>query len=335
MKSYIDETLSFIESEEMREYLHGVHEQSNRKWPPRNFCSEIVSYAPAPLERKIPVLGLIAAQTEPDAEGDYKDPAKLAQQHRIALEERYNNPPGSMFRLRDWCYHEEGFDFGNAFFTDFDSAMRYMQELPKMDYDADYAEWLSYSIDKYIPGKNGALTEYCQWVLNASGDIWYFDYDISFEPEGWDDIFDYLGSNSSLPVPFQPGDIILADCRPFSKERRVLILDIGDNSDCCCVQCLYLLPNGKVRCNAFKHNSFHGPDENSHISGLYRAKLWCGELSKEEAPLATLSAAIKANQALGSEVQDWIWRNERFDRNAEDDVPGAYLDELLEYVRKK
>lgn len=41
MKTYIDEALSFIESEEMCDYLRN-----------HRLCAVVVSYAPAPIERK-------------------------------------------------------------------------------------------------------------------------------------------------------------------------------------------------------------------------------------------------------------------------------------------
>ena len=335
--NYIEETLKFIESEEMREYLReyfqSLPEKTARGWTGRYVCSEIVTFAPVSLEKKIPVLDLIAEQTEADPDNDYQDPAKFAQEMRIALDERYNNPPGTMFWLRDWHYHEEGCCYDDAFFTEFDAAVRYIKQ--QNEQNAEYLEdpetYYSHSIDKYIPGEDGVLEEYCQWVLNWSGEIWYFDYgDNKFEPDGWNDIMDYLGAHVNLPVPFEPGDIITADCRPFSRERRVLVMDIGDNSDCCAVQCLYLKPNGKMSVNAFKHNSFHSFEENSHISGLYRAARYHGELPEDEAVLGVITAAIKADSSLGIKMRDYIWYNEVYDKDDDNDCPGAVWEQFKE-----
>lgn len=329
MLSYLDETLKFIESEEMREHLRKCFSQSTHDW--WRTCAEIVALAPAPIEKKIPVLNLIAEQTVYDPEWDYQYPLKLAKSARTALNERYDNPPGTVFWLRDWHYSDEGCYFGDAFFYDFDAAVRYIGEQQKECGDPDDPNYLSHSIDKYISGENGIMVEYCQWILNLSGEIWYFDYGNSkFEPEDWEELLDYGGNGLYLPVPFKPGDIVMADCRPFAKEKRVVILEIGDD-DCCGLQCLFMRPNGKMSVGAFKHNSFlRGLDENSHISGLYRVALWTLELPEEEAPLAAISAAVKANTALGSDIWGYVVEHKTYDKDDENDVPGAVWAELKE-----
>lgn len=306
MQTYLEETLKFIESEEMRAYLRKVAPEwlERGRWG-RHTCAEIVSSAPAPLERKIPVLELIAEQTQA-GENDFEDPAKFAKQSRLAFDEQDNNPPGTIFWLKDFYYSEEGCDF---FFTDFDAAIRFIKEQLADNEYPDFHEYQSYAICKLIPGEKGTMIEYCHWILNFSGEIWYFDY-FDGEPEDWEYLFDWTGASLNLPVPFTPGDVILADCRPFAKERRVLILGIGDNSDCCAVQCLYPLPNGKLDNGAFKHNRFLHRPESSHISGLYRAARWTGELTVQEAPLAIIGKAVKANPALGSDISEYIYENE-------------------------
>jgi len=328
MKEYIEETLKFIESDEMQSYLRECIAQSDWDW--RTYCAEIVSFAPAPLERKIPVLDLIAMQTVKVRESNYDDPAIHAKSSRIALDERYNNPPGTMFWLRDWYYHEEGCIFDDAFFSDFDAAIRFIQEQQAETGEPDNCEYLSHSIDKYIPGEDGKLEEYCTWILNSMGEIWYFDYkNNKYKPDDWQSIFDYGGDSLYIPVPFQPGDIITADCRPFAKELHVLILEIGDH-DCCGLQCIFIYPNGKMYIAAFKHNSFLRGRflEGSHISGLYRAACYQGDLKPDEAPLSIISNAIKANPALGSIIWNYIFENETYDKDDDNDYPGVTWEQL-------
>ena len=334
MKSYIEESLKFIESDEMRNYLMSVNLKG---WINRSKCASIVCFAPASLERKIPVLELIAEQTEIDEKHfELHDPAKYAKQMRIALDERYNNPPGTVFWLQDWYYYEKGCMYGDAFFSEFDAAIRFIKE--ENDRNAEHHEnpedYYSHSIIKCIPGENGILLEYCEWILSHSGDIWYFDYDYNnkFAPEDWDDIFDYCGLNSNLPVPFQPGDIVIADCSPFSSKRKVLIVDIGDNHDCCAIQCLYLVPNGKFRFSAFKHNSFHLLfRENSHISALYRAKKYNGELTEEEAPLGLISEAIKNDPSIWERMLEYNSKNEHYNHDDENDYHGVKWEPFKEH----
>lgn len=305
MQTYLEETLKFIESEDMRVYLRKVAPEWLGKglWC-RRTCVQIVSSAPAPLERKISVLELIAEQTQA-GENDFEDPAKFAKQSRLAFDEQDNNPLGTIFWLKDRYYFEEGCDF---FFTDFNSAIRFIKEQLAENEQPNIHESQSYAICKLIPGEKGTMIEYCRWILNYLGELWYFHY-IEGRPEDWEDLFDCTGGSLNLPVPFTPGDVILADCRPFAKERRVLILEIGDNSDCCAVQCLYLLPNWRLNMSAFKHNSFLRSPERSYISGLYRAARWIGELTEQEAVFAIIGKAIKENPALGSDIWKYIYEN--------------------------
>ena len=48
----------------------------------------------------------------------------------------------------------------------------------------------------------------------------------------------------NLPVPFHAGDIVTIDCRPFAPVSHAVILEVGDNCDCCCLQALYYAGNG-------------------------------------------------------------------------------------------
>lgn len=314
MKTYFEETLKFIESEEMRDYLRTRADWLCSGERSRIICSEIVSRAPATLERKIPVLELIAEQTEDNPEWDYQNPAKLAKAARTALAERYDTiPPGTVFLLRDWHYSEPA-HHEYELFTDFDAAARDIAEYEGVLEESPHNDrsMASYTIEKYIPGEDGKMAEYCQWILNSSGEIWYFDYEHDFKPEDWKKLYDYIG-DLRLPLPFQPGDIILADCRPFAREKRVLFMGCdGDEDDCCAAQCLFILPNGRISIGAFNHNAFLSPldDENSHVSGHYRAALYDGELSEHEAPLAVIGTALKSNPALFKDIHTYIIKHD-------------------------
>jgi hypothetical protein len=87
MKTYLEETLKFIESEEMRDYLRTNLELIWGDYMGKT-CAEIVAYAPAPLEEKIPALELIAEQAEYDTERKYSNPAKFAKAAQRAFYEQ-------------------------------------------------------------------------------------------------------------------------------------------------------------------------------------------------------------------------------------------------------
>ncbi len=71
MQTYIEETLAFIELTEMREYMLEYTDKLDG-----HDYAKIVAYAPAPIERKIPVLDLIAEQS--GYTDDYYNPVKIA-----------------------------------------------------------------------------------------------------------------------------------------------------------------------------------------------------------------------------------------------------------------
>lgn len=311
---YIEASLVFLESKEMRDYLRG--ELPKLRWHAMD-CADIVAYAPAPIERKLIALERIVREAEPelawDGEPYTKYAADFAKSCRMALEERYSGPDGAMFWLQAGSYDEDMYDcildsdysFYTTFFTEFDAAIRYLEKLAGEEPDTYGFEGLSYTITKYVPDGKGGLNEHCTWYLNNARELWYFDYDKA--PKGFKSLLDYLGSGPNLPVPFQPGDIVTADCLPYARPRRVLILEVGDNRDCCCLQVLSIGEGGRLFTGAFKHNSFlcH-TDDGSRVSGLYRAARWTGGLDAEEEPFAVLSPLLRARPELGIEIWEFI-----------------------------
>lgn len=312
MPSYLKASLAFLESEEMQDYLL---KELPGDYNMQRYCTQIVAYAPAPIERKLPVLEQIARENGPAPDGrDFwkNDAARFVQSCRTALEERYSTPAGAMFHLQDYRYSKNGPLFDHAYFTDFDAALSCPQKQDPEFFEDTSLEGLSYSITKYIPNGQGQLTEHCTWYLNGSLELWYFDYGDDWPGKYRDrePLFDYLGDSPNLPVPFQPGDIVSVDCLPYAKPRRVLILEVGDNRDCCCLQALSIRKKGRMEMGALKHNDFLRGKEHSHISGLYRARRWNGELPAREYPFAFLSPLIHARPALGQEIWDYMYARE-------------------------
>ncbi|MDE6280822.1 MAG: hypothetical protein K2M15_03370 [Oscillospiraceae bacterium] len=310
MQSYLEASLAFLESEEMRNYLR--EELPKFPWVAQ-YCAKIVVYAPAPIEQKLPVLEQIIQEAGPELAFDGEPftvcAARFAHSCRTALKERHSGPEGVMFRLlTSSCDEDKSCPFDQAFFTEFDAALRYLEQL-ETECPEDYTfEGLSYTITKYVPSNKGELKEYCTWYLNNARELWYFEYVYDNYPDDWEDLLDYGGDSLNLPVPFQPGDIIVADCLPYAAPRRILILEVGDNRDCCCLQALSINKDSYLSTGAIKHNSFLSPSENSHISALYRARRWTGELSAEEEPFAVLSPLIHARSEFGSEIWDYFYR---------------------------
>jgi len=311
MKAYFEEALKLIESKEIRDYLRTRADLFYSGWKGMYKCAEIVTHAPASIEKKIIILELIAEQVECNPNHFYYEPFNLLKEARIVLFERYNNiPPGTVFQLRIFKYNELINVYYNELFTTFDAALLEIKNHNDDYNNPDRTYFISYSLTKYIPGDDGKMNEYCLWIMNALGEIWYFEYlDTIYEPDDWADMF-YCSCDLILPVPFKPGDIITVDLRPFAKIGRVLIINTGNNEDCCALQCMAVKPNGKICVTAFNHIYYFKPYKNIFLSGLYRAVCQEGKLSKHEMPLATLSDILKKTPEFANNIQNFM--HERF-----------------------
>jgi hypothetical protein len=86
--NYIDVTLKLIKSEEMREHLR----TTDWAFAKRESYTAIVTNAPAPLEKKIPVLDLIAEQTKsnPEDENEFNS-AKTAKQFLASFNREFSD----------------------------------------------------------------------------------------------------------------------------------------------------------------------------------------------------------------------------------------------------
>ena len=305
----LEKVLEFIESEEMRDYLRETLPKSRAVL---SSCADIVAYAPAPIERKLPLLEQIAHYA--DAAPDKTEPweARFTRVCRAALEERYSGSAGAVFWLQDYYSNERGYYFCDAFFTGFDAALDFLAKEAEKDPESFLDPQVSYTITKLIPGIGAQFKEYCVWYLNNTRELWYFDYCSNELLLSQSALIDYRGADLNLPIPFEPGDIVTVDCLPYALPRRVLIVEIGDNHDCCCVQALSIHENGRLRVGAFKHNMFFDR-ETSLVSGLYRARRYDGPLTDEEEPFAVLSPLLKERPDLGAKIPSCMWKSERSD----------------------
>ena len=86
-------------------------------------------------------------------------------------------------------------------------------------------------------------------------------------------------SDLNLPVPYQPGDVLVIDCRPYAPGAFYCRLkEVGD--DCCGIQCEYVNSEGEIETGALKHGDyfFNHREVYQYLSPLYKAKI----VSKDE-----------------------------------------------------
>lgn len=130
--------------------------------------------------------------------------------------------------------------------------------------------------------------------------------------------------DDNLPVPFKAGDIIEIQDMPFVRKRHALILDVGDNWDCCSVWQAYIDKTGKICTNALKHGDIF--DSWYSTSPLYSAKTFDGVLEGEEDSLYTIQRFINTIP----EAEDrWHQMFEVFNYISENEISCKELTEEL------
>lgn len=158
--------------------------------------------------------------------------------------------------------------------------------------------------EKWSPdGKGGLKNDYDFHILGT--EICYADYYGSSRHLEKD--YCSMNPDLNLPVPFHAGDIVTIDCRPAAPVGHVVILEVGDNWDCCCLQALGRGKDGRWKIGAVKHADFP-PRRWPIFSPLYRITTFCGQLPEEERLLETVSRYIEGNEKKGAALWEAIHR---------------------------
>ncbi|MCL1995023.1 MAG: hypothetical protein FWG63_02365 [Defluviitaleaceae bacterium] len=212
-------------------------------------------------------------------------------------------------------------------FLTYESAIKWIHKETKKNCEL-YSETLEqcanriwYEVEKFVPDENGELELKITWTLNAQAEIMFFEIDYAYDKkykisgcvddEDSDSLawFHWEGNEelAYVPVPFDFGDIITIDMRPFYEEYRAVVVRLGDNCDCCSVACIYCDEDGFLHCSTLKHNL---SGTLTKVSPLYRAEVFKGDLPENEKVLAIISEAIKKIPSTEKTEKDGsIWRN--------------------------
>ena len=330
--------LELIESAEMRGYLKKAGDTL-----PLRVWLEAAAGAPAPLEKKLTVLErIVLAQTEPGARRLAEEYCRAAARALEALTRPQT--PGTVFQLVQVSAAEDSnrMERDDVFlFTEWKAAQAfaraYLDELYKDEPPEEKARsWYWYELTLCRPEEGGMLRPGpYTYLLSAAGEAWLFmrerpDGKATPQPE---EDFWWSGLSLNLPVPFRPGDILTVDCRPFAGPGRCLVLEVGDNRDCCCVQVLYPCPGGRADIGALKHGHCFCSGVVQILSPLYRVSRWTGQLPPEEVFLEPLSRKLHADPLLGPRLWTAIYRYElETDRLGGQSSSGIPVADLLALV---
>lgn len=287
-----EQVLSCIASSDMRKYLSDNY---------MDLCSwdliAIIVGSQKPLDFKLNLLKKLSELfphpfAELDSCYDFEPYVEL---YEAAISDMKPNAERTeVYLLTQYNYHETDGQESALYipFFSFDAAIQYIK--------TDVNDWLDWSRAESI---EEALTwfEIEKWVGNDRTSL-KATYTISKYGEIWDyrpvknDLHHEFGMDNALglylPVPFAAGDVITIDCRPFAPFKHGVIVSIGDNHDCCCVQCLYAKSDGTIDVGALKHSHVFDDGFTPYISPLYRAVIVQGQLPAEDDYFREIGEAI-------------------------------------------
>ena len=262
---------AFLPSLETREYL------KREPMLPGQSMLDLIKGAPVSLEEKARW-----------AWGEYKSEVEAALSD-LTLH------PGEIFTLTAAWYDNDireqkaGFD---APYLSFISVIAHIREELEESGD-EYSDLQWYVLEKWVPCNDRDLKRtYRYWLVK--------DQVMYFCDECRQDSF---FADPNLPVPFHVGDLLTIDCRPFAPVKHALLLERGDNCDCCCLQALCLNEKtGLWIIGAVKHRSLFG--QYPLYTPIYRLSRFAGELSPEEQPLLSVQKAIGEEESKGRKIWD-------------------------------
>ena len=271
---------TFIPSPEMREYLS---EKDLYRF--RGTVADIIKGAPVPLDTKAKWL-----------EGD--DKLKTEE----ALRELHTSRPGEIL-----CFYEAWYDHDvyeeKKFFDSPVSSYEKAVDLIRIEIeenkdengerDPDVFDW--YVLEKWRVDENADWAQTFTWYL-------FDEVPVFFQKEG-DKEHPHEFIHLNLPVPFEPGDILTVDCGPFAPPVNALLIEKGDNGDCCCLQILYrdIMTRNWETC-ALKHGILLKGVETYYyplLSPLYRLRRFKGDLPASDAFLGEIGEKIGGDDRKG------------------------------------
>ncbi len=167
-------------------------------------------------------------------------------------------------------------------------------------FDAKEKELVWFHVEKWSPDGNGRLkNDYDYMVLGT--EVCYFSSSRREQPDF------SIYNDVNLPVPFYAGNIVTIDCRPFAPVSHAVILEVGDNMDCCCLQALYHNSDGTWDIGAVKHGHVLPNRHSTWFSPLYRLASFHGQLPEEERLLEQVSRHINGEEERGSALWNYIF----------------------------
>lgn len=281
--------LSCIPSEDMHKYLS---EHLDELWV--SSLIEIVVGALKPIDFKHTLISELAKifpspLEEPDSFFDFEPYVELYKNASVDMDTDNNVFNVYLLHQHEYAEADDNTLQDSRPFSSFASAIKYIRE--RSD------EWLWgenidealiwFTIEKWVGNDQTSLK--ATYIVSKYGEVWDYKQEQTELPYEFG-IRNALGLY--LPVPFAAGDVIAIDCRPFVPFKHGVIVSIGDNHDCCCVQCLYAKSDGTLNIGALKHSNVFDDGVTPYISPLYSVQNVQGSLPADDEYFGEIGNAI-------------------------------------------
>lgn len=282
-------------SPEMASYLSGCPLR-------REQIRNAVAYAAVPLERKRDMFLELASGKDRNW---FRRQAGMLQQAVREMQLK----PGEFFYLRAcwyYCDDENSYPVEEKAlepYLKWEHIFERMREFLD-DFDDFTRELVWFEAEKWSPDREGRLVNNYDFTIWGDKVCWFWCHShplwFMHEFSTHCDLY--------LPVPFHPGDIVTVDCRPFAPVEHAVILEVGDNRDCCCLQAMFREYDGTWATGAVKHGHIFPGFYSPGISPLYRIAAFHGELPEEERLLEKVSRYLDGDEGRGAA----LWKSINF-----------------------
>lgn len=314
MQNYENILREVFPSKEMADYLAGRTLYTE-------YFAEAVASAPISLNRKLEMFTALA-----DHDDFFKDGTdwlrriigemELKQGEFLYLKGYDNEEP-------KWCIEDYLLPF-----LKWEYLFEYIEENLKDRYDS-----VHFRVEKWVPEGNGRLVNPCDFII-INGEVCHGDYNGHSKNRPEEPFCFHLSElrDINLPVPFHAGDIVTIDCRPYAPISHVVILEIGDNLDCCCVQAMYREDDGTYDIGALKHGNvfpFNTRCYSKGFSPLYRLASYKSQLSEDERILEEVSRYVDSSEERGRELWGYIASRGSYEKETKTES------QILEFIERK
>ena len=271
----------FMPSKDMREYLKSKNLSVYD-------ISRLIYGSPSPVEEKLSAL-IECYESYTDGSDKY---TKKCIDRMISIIEKalQMKDEEGIFSLEMCTYDEFRYEMESSFeslFCRYDEAISFINDIY---IDTVIGNLVWFEITKWGKAENGKLYEECTYYYSHK-ELRYINAFLS--GDGFSENM-IGGVDLNLPVPFKAGDIVEIDGCDFTPKFHALILDVGDNSDCCCLQGLARDTRFLWSSGAIKHGMI-GAHYIMQPSMLYTIGKYNGRLREDEEILRTISNYINEN----------------------------------------